>query len=99
MILRTAFDTFAPPANYYFRSSLSTYSAIAIYFIAGCHGAFQTRKTSAGVLVALTSHVIGLLIGICFEVGLFFVVISRDTRQFFNEFQDSGGWGEVWVCR
>ena len=99
VILRTLFDAFDPPSPgpgaYQFRSSLTTYAAIATYVTAGLYGALRTGKISVGLLVALTSHGVGHLISIAFAAGLYFFVLTRDVRAL-TEFEMSGGWGEAW---
>jgi hypothetical protein len=99
VVLRDIVDTLVPvvpgPHAYQLRSSLTTWSAVAIYLSSGFFTAVKTGKISAGALVALVSHVAGQLIAIAAGVGLFVSVISRDPATL-QEFQMTGGWGEAW---
>jgi hypothetical protein len=99
VVLRSIVDTFVPvvpgPHAYQLRSSLTTWSAVAIYLSSGFFTAVKTGKISAGVLVALASHVAGFLIAIVAAAGLFFAVTVRDPAAL-QEFQMTGGWGEAW---
>jgi hypothetical protein len=55
---RFLLDTFAPPANWGPRSSVTTWSVILLYFVAGAWGARRTGRARTGAVVAIGTHVI-----------------------------------------
>jgi hypothetical protein len=97
-VIRTAFDTFSPvvpgPHAWQFRSALTTWSAIVIYLTAGLYGGARTGKTSAGMVTALTAHVLGTLIATAVDLVLFAAVINRSTFAR-DQWYATGGWGEA----
>lgn len=92
--VRTLFDTFAPPADYHFRSAVTTYVALGTYLAAGCYGAFQTGRLRLGVSLAMVAHVVGHLLTIGFALALYVTVLTHDLAAF-AEFEGTGGFGET----
>lgn len=95
VVARAVADTLAPPDDYQFRSSLTTWGAINSYLVAGAYGAWRTRRVSTGALLAITSHTLAHAVAILFTIGFFATVISHNTDML-RLFQVTGGWGEVW---
>jgi hypothetical protein len=95
MFVRTLFDTFAPPrpTGYGQRAAVTTWFAIATFFVAGAVGAYRTRRAATGPLVAITASAIGNAASIVATMALFFVVIRRDS-QMLHTFEMTGGWDE-----
>ena len=91
---RELFDTFAPPANYGFRSAVTTYTAIATYLAAGCYAAFRNGRLQSGVWLAAVSHVVGHLLTIGFSLALYAGLIANDLAKRM-EFDKTGGFGEL----
>jgi hypothetical protein len=92
--LRILFDNFVPPVTHGARSALTTYAAIATYAVAGCYGGFRTGRMVSGVGLAVLSHLVGHALTITLTLALFFSVIADDARKL-QEFQATGGFGEV----
>jgi hypothetical protein len=99
-IIRTIADTFAPPGfapqSYQFRSTLTTYSAIGTFLLAGFHAGYRTGQSSAGLLAAFAASAIGHTIALCFGLVLFYAVIQHDPVKL-DLFYITGGWGEALV--
>jgi hypothetical protein len=58
VIARGALDRFVPPATFYARSVVTTYTAIACFVTAGFWTAWRTRSFAAGVLAGIATSVI-----------------------------------------
>jgi hypothetical protein len=97
VVLRTVVDTLAAPAPgphaYQFRSTLSTYSAIGTFLLAGLYGGYHTGRTRAGVLTAVAASIIGNALALGFDIVFFFAAIQHDPARL-NLFYLTGGWGE-----
>ena len=91
---RTLFDTFAPPVNYGPRSAVTTYVAIGIVLVAGCHASFRTGHIRSGAWLTVMSFLIGHAMAGLFTSALFVSVIASDPAKL-REFQVTGGFGEV----
>src|SRR5262245_13005384 len=50
---RTALDWFLPPADFYVRSAVTTYSAISIFVGCGMVAAYRSRSLRSSILVAV----------------------------------------------
>jgi len=98
LILRTIFDTFAPPGfaphSYQLRSSLSTYAAVGTFLLAGCYAGYRMGRANAGTLAASTTSAGGHALALGFGVVLFYTVIRHDPAKL-NVFYVTGGWGEA----
>ena len=72
LILRTIFDTFAPPGfaphSYQMRSSLSTYAAVGTFLLAGCYAGYRMGRANAGTLAAVTASAVGHALALGFDV-------------------------------
>lgn len=94
MSVRELFDTFAPPADYGFRSAVTTYTAVATYLAASCYATFRTGRIRSGVWLAAVSHVIGYLLTIAFSLVLYAGIIANDIAKR-TEFDRTGGLSEL----
>ena len=98
LILRTIFDTFAPPGvaphSYQLRSSLSTYAAVGTFLLAGCYAGYRMRRANSGTLAAFTASAVGHALALGFQVVLFYTVIRHDPTTL-HVFYATGGWGEA----
>ena len=98
LILRTIFDTFAPPGfaphSYQLRSSLSTYAAVGTFLLAGCYAGYRMGRANAGTLAAVTASAVGHALALIVGVVLFYTVIRDDPAKL-RVFYVTGGWGEA----
>jgi hypothetical protein len=93
---RFLLDTFAPPANWGPRSSVTTWSVILLYLIAGAWAARRTGRARTGAVVAIGTHLISCLVGAPIHIAVFLAVIQRQPKML-NLFYQTGGWGEEWA--
>jgi hypothetical protein len=93
---RFLLDTFAPPAHWGPRSSVTTWLVILLYLIAGAWGARQTGRARTGVVVAIGTHVISCFVGVPVHIAVFLAVIQRQPKML-DLFYQTGGWGEEWA--
>jgi hypothetical protein len=61
-IIRGALDWFVPPASFYARAIVTTYTAIGLFLAAGFWTAWRTRSLGAGILAGLGMGVIAAAI-------------------------------------
>ena len=98
LMVRSLADVFAPPGfaphSYQLRASLSTWSTIGTFLLAGIYGGYHTGRSSAGVLTAFVASAAGFALAIGFGLWMFFAVIQPDPVKL-NTFYITGGWGEM----
>ena len=93
-LTRMAFDWFAPPADFVFRSIVTTFTAVAIFTSAGALTAWRLRSVGAGALVGFTTGVIAA--ALTSIVALVVLAIWHD-RQTMAAIAGSGGLNEVFT--
>jgi hypothetical protein len=89
---RSALDWFVPPATFYVRSVVTTYTAIGFFLTAGFWTAWRTRSLGAsviaGIAIGVTSAALDLM------GSLVMLGIWHDPRTLWA-IERSGGLGEV----
>jgi len=97
LIVRSVADVFAPPGfapqSYQLRASLSTWSAISTFLLAGIYGGYRTGQSSAGLLTAFVASAAGYALAIGVGLWMFFAIIQPDPVKL-DTFYITGGWGE-----
>jgi len=95
---RSAFDTFAPPADGNFgpRAALTTYALAALFVVVGAWAARRTGRASSGVVAVLITHLMGSLINIAYELAFFAALIQPDPERM-RQSQLAGGADELWL--
>jgi hypothetical protein len=103
---RELLDTFAPPSNWYPRSAVTSWAAIALVVLAGGWGGWRTSRVRSGTLVAIVAVVIGYALAVSFNAALYESVIRHDPvkLRMFQMIEDyergvAAGWVEVWEVR
>jgi cation transport ATPase len=92
---RFLLDTFAPPASYYGRSFVTTWSSILLYLLAAAWASRRTGRARTGTLVAVGAHAIGWIMSAAIT-AIVFIGVIRNEPAMLNLFQETGGWGEQW---
>ena len=62
IVLRDFFDWFAPPNDFYPRSVMTTWFALALYAIAGFWAAWRTRSLASSLIAAVTIAVVATVL-------------------------------------
>ena len=88
---RFLLDTFAPPANWGPRSSVTTWSVILLYLIAGASGARRTGRVRTGAVVAIGTHLISAFVSAPIHIAVFLAVIQNQPKML-DLFYQTGGW-------
>ena len=93
-ITRTALDWFVPPNNFYTRSFVSTWLAVAILFCAGFYASWQSGLLRSGVLAGIATTLFSAVI--C-AVGTGCLLAIRHDVPTLDAIQGSGGLAEVFT--
>ena len=93
-ITRTALDWFVPPNNFYTRSFVSTWLAVAILFCAGFYASWQSGLLRSGVLAGIATTLFSAVI--C-AVGTGCLLAIRHDAPTLDAIQGSGGLAEVFM--
>ena len=93
-ITRTALDWFVPPSDFYTRSFVSTWLAIAILLSAGFCSSWQTGLLRSGVLAGIATTLFSAVI--C-AVGTGCLLAIRHDAPTLAAIQGSGGLAEVFT--
>jgi len=93
-ITRTALDWFVPPSNFYTRSFVSTWLAVAILFCAGFYASWQSGLLRSGVLAGIATTLFSAVI--C-AVGTGCLLAIRHDAPTLDAIQGSGGLAEVFT--
>ncbi len=93
-LARTGLDWFAPPADFHFRSTVSTLLGVGIFLAASMWAAWRSNSFAAGVAAgALTA---GLAAAISIAGAAAMLAVWHDP-QTLNAIRSSGGIEEVFV--
>ena len=92
VIARDAFDWFVPPETFQARASASTYTAVALFLVAGFFTAWRSRSLGAGVLAGITTGVISALFA--WAGSLIMLGLWHDERTL-RAIERSGGLSEL----
>ncbi len=93
-ITRTALDWFVPPSNFYTRSFVSTWLAVAILLCAGFYASWQSGLLRSGVLAGIATTLFSAVI--C-AVGTGCLLAMRHDAATLAAIQGSGGLAEVFT--
>src|SRR5262245_6011794 len=91
-IIRTALDWFVPPSNFYTRSFVSTWLAVAIILCAGFCASWRSGLLRSGVLAGIATTLFSAVI--C-AVGNGCMLAIRHDAPTLAAIQGSGGLAEV----
>jgi hypothetical protein len=90
-VARTALDWWAPPADFYTRSTVSTALGAAILLLAGFTATIRSGKLGAGAIVGVATTMIAAMVSVAGVATLFVFVHDDDTRL---AIRGSGGLAE-----
>jgi len=94
IVLRDFFDWFAPPNDFYPRSLMTTWFALALYTIAGFWAAWRTRSLASSLIAAVTIAVVATLLESI--VNGAFLAVKHDA-QTLEAIRRSGGIEEAFT--
>ena len=78
---RAVLDAFSPPADWYLRSAVTSWTAIALIVLAGAWSARRTGRVVSGALVALATFLIGMGLAAAFTSALHATVMQHDPEK------------------
>jgi hypothetical protein len=91
---RDALDLFVPPASFYTRSVVTTYSHVAIFMAVGFHAAWRARSLAAAAAAALGAQVMATLM---IFAGTFVLLGIWHDPQTLSAIERSGGFAELFT--
>ena len=91
---RFALDVFVPPASFYTRATVTTYSHVAFFIIVGFRAARRGRSVADSAAAALSAQIMAILM--IFAGTLAFLGIWHDP-QTLTAIEQSGGIGELFI--
>ena len=94
VVSRTAFDWFLPTDAFQVRSTVSTYTAIALFLAAGFWTAWRTNSVRSGVLVGMAMSALSAAMILVSSVVMLGIWHDPQTLQAIAQ---SGGMGEVFT--
>ena len=93
-VSRTALDWFVPPETFYARSTLTTFTAFALFTASGFWTTWRTRSLSAGVLAGILTAIISAAIDL--PSSLMLLIVRHDPATM-TAIERSGGLSEVFT--
>ena len=94
---RDALDWFVPPADFRFRSIITTYAAMAIFVACGGLAAYRTRSLRASALAGFTTGAIGGVMKIAGVLPVLALIAFRQDPATSGAIDYAGGLDEVFV--
>jgi hypothetical protein len=94
LVIRYLLDTLLPPADYWLRATVLTWTILGACMLAGFVTAWRTRSMRAGVLAACTAATIGAIVSI---VGAAMLLAIWHDPATLDEWRRSGGVDEAFI--
>jgi hypothetical protein len=94
LVVRYLLDTLVPPADYFLRATVLTYTIFAASLGASFSAAWRTRTIRTGVLIAVSAAVIGGLLSI---VGTAVMLAIWHDPVTLQAWRSSGGLDEAFI--
>jgi hypothetical protein len=94
LIVRYMFDTLMPVTNYVQRSTIMSWTIIAVFMMSACWNAWRTGRFRAGVLTAVAAGAIG---GAISSVGTGVLLAIWHDPATMREWHNSGGLDEALI--
>jgi hypothetical protein len=92
LLIRYVADTVVPPADYVTRASILTYTIMGLFALPACYTAWRARSLAAGVLVSISTAMIGALLSI---LGTLVMLTFRHDPATLDAWGSSGGLDEA----
>jgi hypothetical protein len=94
LVTRYLFDTLVPPADYFLRSAILTYTIIGACSLSGLSAGWRSNSTTAGIVISLSAAIIGAVISI---VGAGVMLFIWHDAATLDEWRRSGGLDEAFI--
>jgi hypothetical protein len=94
LVIRYLFDTLAPPADYWIRATVLSYTIIGACVLTGFTAASRTQSIRAGVLTSFSAATIGAILSIA---GTGVMLAIWHDRATLEAWRSSGGLDEAFI--